>query len=402
MLTLGGSTEEEPGVGVPQDPTLVTERGITQVTGVGQNVDYGEPFDRTYRTTYRVNAETSSLRFAWSVFGQDTIVGAEEFRASYEAPDGTLTPLTFSGNTLASIPANTAIESDQLAVHLQASEVFHLRVFVAAGVQFTKAETGYPAYQDTGNKITGPWTANVTSPSGPVPVAVIGRTRASVVCPAMVGDSIAAQGSGANGWWRQALKAFPNMPGLCYGRNANHFFAFDYRGGLTLRAATHAVVQYGANDTRSNPPVADLWGYARGQYAHVDSQNPGIPMYQTTCTPVCTTTDEGATLANQTLSSTTRLAWNAFLRDGAPCHPDTKAALAVGATGNVIRMGAVGHPLRGIIDVAAAVEEGGTSAPTGKWRVDLGVLSTDGVHPVQLGEDVMAGPTLTWLRTLTA
>ena len=79
--------------------------------------------------------------------------------------------------------------------------------------------------------------------------------------------------------------------------------------------------------------------------------------------------------------------------------PGTLAAAPVGASG-VVRAGQEGHPLSGIVDIAAAVEQGGTSAPTGKWRVDLGPLGGDGVHPSGLGENVMAGPTADWVATL--
>ncbi len=44
----------------------------------------------------------------------------------------------------------------------------------------------------------------------------------------------------------------------------------------------------------------------------------------------------------------------------------------------IVRAGDTGHPLVGYFDVADATE---SARDSGKWRVDLGVPSTDGIHP---------------------
>lgn len=389
---------------LPPDPTLTVERGITQLLGISQNDDTVEAGGVTYRNEFRVAADTSSLTFAWGCHTQQ-VLGPWTATAAYEAPDGTLTPLTFGGLSSFTLSNDESIESDEIAVTLGEAEVFHLRVYVAAGQRTPQGGTGLPASYMSGNHLTGSWTPGVGAhPAGPTPLAVIGRTRASVVCPAMLGDSIAASGIDGEGWWRLALNEVGQMPGLSYGRNARNFSSMDGREGDTLRAATHVLVEYGSNDLRDagGTDYSGTWSNARATYAYVDGLNPGVPIYQTTCLPVVATSDGCTTLGGQTVGTTTlRTHWNAWLRDGAPIDPTTKAALAVGASG--LRCGDAGHPLAGIVDTAATVEQGGTSAPTGKWLVGPGGVSWggDGTHPTNAGQAQMKVPTTAWLETLT-
>lgn len=397
-LLLVSSGGGEPAGPPPPDPSLTAERHVTQLTGLSQNV-YTAPADRTWRTEYRAAEDFTTLTLAYGATGQGALTAPATGSFTIETPSGSLLPVTWEGSPSLSLDEGQVIESDPVDVTIGEGEVFWIRMLQPNGARWTVSVTARPTSHMLGDHRIGAWVP-ADQPSGaypesPTPLAVIGLTRESVVCPAMIGDSIAAMGIGGQGWWRTALGL---RPGLSYGRNANRFTNLDGREGDTLRAATHVVVQYGANDLGSSPAVATLWATAVNCYAYVDSLHPGIPTWQTTCTPLVSTSDECATLAGQALTSSTRIAWNAFLRDGAPCHPDTKAALSVGATG--LRAGQDGHPLQGIVDIAAAVEQGGL-AGTGKWRVDLGPLGGDGVHPSSLGESIMAGPTSEWMATLT-
>lgn len=397
LLTVGAGSSS-PGGPIPSDPSLTTLRGVTQLLGVNQNDIIVEAGGLTWRSEFRAAADLSSLIFAWGshtqqILGPWTVTGA-----SYESPSGVLTPLTFGGSSSFTLSDTQSIESDPLDVRLNEADLFHLRLYVLEGVRTPADGTGRTVTYMSGDHRSGAWVAGpgVHSP-GPSPVAVIGKTRPSTVCPALIGDSIAASGHDQFGWWRLAVG---NAPALSYGRNARTFGGTDDgRMGDTLRAATHALVEYGSNDLRNagGTDYTGTWSNARATYAYIDAHNPGIPMYQSTCLPVVDTSDMCATLAGQTVGTTTlRVHWNAWLRDGAPIDPVTKAALAVGASG--LRCGDVGHPLAGIIDTAATVEEGGIEAPTGKWRIGPGGVSWggDGTHPTDAGQVQMAVPTKAW------
>lgn len=397
LLALGGGSSE-PGGPLPPDPTLTADRHITQVTGINQNTVTPGGAGRTWRTEYRAATDFTTLRLAYGSFAQAILTAPWTASVTVETPDGELIPVTWSGGTSLSCDEAEMVESDPVALTLGEGENFWVRLHVPAGVKAPVARNGRACTYMEGNQLAATW-APVNDPAGdpesPLPVAAIGKARPSTIVPAMIGDSICAMGIEPAGWWRLALGL---TPGLSYGRNARRFTDLDGREGNTLRAATHVLVQYGANDLGSSPTVAATWATAVAHYAYVNDQNPGVGIWQTTCTPIVGTTDECATLAGQTTYSTTREAWNAFLRDGAPCNPTTKAALAVGASG--LRAGQDGHPLQGVVDVAEAVEQGGTSSPTGKWRVDLGPLGGDGVHPSNLGMTVMAEPVEAWVNTL--
>lgn len=101
------------------------------------------------------------------------------------------------------------------------------------------------------------------------------------------------------------------------------------------------------------------------------------PGGQSTITPWTTNTDNWATLANQTVKpfEAIRVALNERLRAGAPmttAHVATTAGAA-----DAIYVSQTGHPIRVIFDAADKME---SSRNSGKFRVDLGQPTADGVH----------------------
>lgn len=396
-LLLAASKPSTPVGPLPPDPTLTEPRHITSVIGVNQNVTTPNS-SRTWRTRWRAATDLNGLTLAYGSFAQAILAEPWTAAVTLEMPDGTLLPVTFGGQEYLSCGEAQSVESDPIDVQIGEGEVFYLRTLQPGGIQAPVNGATY-TFMDGDHRSDEEWVPAEDLNGGlesPVPVAIIGATRQGVVCPAMIGDSICGMGIAPAGWWRLALGA---RPGLSYGRNARRFTDLDGREGNTLRAATHVLVQYSVNDLSNAPPVSTLWANALDCYAYVDDLKPNVGIWQTTTTPMVSTTDECATLDGQTpYSAAARQAWVAFLRDGAPIDPATKAALAPGASG--LRAGQFGHPLRGIVDVAAAVEQGGAVAPTGKWRVDLGPLGGDGVHPSNLGMSIMAGPVATWLNGL--
>lgn len=124
---------------------------------------------------------------------------------------------------------------------------------------------------------------------------------------------------------------------------------------------TDFVNAWGRNDINSGTSAATLRGYMDTIEAPFKAGS--IRVWRATIPPTTTSTDSWATLANQTVANAgyeaVRLAYNADLRANW-----------------------ASYGLAGVIDLAASVESGGASAPSGKWRVDNGGANTkDGVHP---------------------
>jgi hypothetical protein len=147
----------------------------------------------------------------------------------------------------------------------------------------------------------------------------------------------------------------------------------------------HVVITHGTNDV-----YVDSVNLATLQTRHLVAWNAytgdGRRVWQTTIAPK-TTPDNSSVVAN----TTTRQNDNAWLRDGAPIDAITRAAVAVGATSNVLRTryvsapagvisitGSVGtgHPLTGgVLEIADAVE----NRATGLW-LSNSYHAGDGLH----------------------
>jgi len=107
-----------------------------------------------------------------------------------------------------------------------------------------------------------------------------------------------------------------------------------------------------------------------------------MPVYQTALTPRTNATNTAPAYAND---ATTRQAFNAWCRDGAPLDPATMTAQPIGtaAGATCVRIGHASHPLVGFIDTAIDVED----LSTGLWKI---AGYGDGLHPSQEGHAFIA------------
>ncbi|MCF6376885.1 SGNH/GDSL hydrolase family protein [Nocardioides KLBMP 9356] len=398
LATGGGGTGGGTGGPPPPDPTLVVPRLMTEPLGVNQNTTTLTGSGKTWQhTAFTVLADSADMRLVFFGGSQGSITNPATLKASVRKAGGSWVPVTFSGSTSGSLPLDGYLTSDALTGPFLEATTFEVRVYSPA----QNINVSAPAAVTTGEHLT-----ETTLPSpdafpanGPVPIGFIGDGRATALSLGLYGDSIAAQGL----WWQQAL-ASRAVAGVNFGRNAQRFTG-RWLGADLIEALTHMLVQFGVNDLSDNINTTTMWARAVDNYDYIHGLNADLPLWQTTPTPIVDTDDGCATLSGQTVrdyAATYRQPWIAFLRDGAPCHPTTRAALSVGATGTVIRAGQTGHPLKGVVDIAAAVEQGGSSSPTGKWRVDLGALGGDGVHPSNLGMTAMVPPVQEWVESLSA
>jgi hypothetical protein len=148
--------------------------------------------------------------------------------------------------------------------------------------------------------------------------------------------------------------------------------------------ATHTICNYGFNDYAFGTSLAVGQPYFINFWTALADR--GTRVIQTTITPQTSSTDSWTTTGNQTAASwnAVRIAFNDWLRDGAPIDATTAAPLSTGSTTNAIRAGSGAHPLFAVIETADAVE---TARNSGIWKASW---TGDGVHPNATGHAALA------------
>lgn len=121
----------------------------------------------------------------------------------------------------------------------------------------------------------------------------------------------------------------------------------------SLCNATHSINTYGSNDISSGATLAQC--QTRLQSMKQLMEGFGTTPFFGTYTPATTSTDSWATVANQTIGSAVRGQLSEWLRQQSGWN---------------------------ILDLETPADSGASAGgvPSGKWRVDLGQPTTDGVH----------------------
>jgi hypothetical protein len=346
--------------------------------------------------------------------GNQSPIAASDFtlEASVEYPTGTFYRITFNGGSNTCVVKNGfGVESDPFNFFIPEDTVYWIRtlVTVTSGQFWRRNSAVYGGSNFAGKEglITNPLGVTVMAGSIPTstgycysPTAILGQSSSKKGSVLLKGDSIAS-GIGettapANSNYNTGLSGglfgrsfvankYPifvsNTPGyrsLSYSRsNIPSTILYD----SIFSACQFSISQLGINDIgASGMTLAILQSLILEDV--FGQQTYGCKAFQTTITPRSSSTDGWATLVNQTTSTSTpiTISFNTWLRDGAPLDYTTRTAVATGTPtgGNVIRVGDVRHPIVGIFDVAILAE---SSLNSGKWRVDLGIPTTDGLHP---------------------
>lgn len=365
----------------------------------------------TWQAPLTLNAPTDRLQVTYQYTG--TIAAAVEI-------DGTVYPFTFNGQARTpTATASTLARSDMLTIPRQDKGTnVRFRVFGADG---STVQAGMPGWQQG---ITQSTTGDLTvAGSGAIPtnggimegrvgpVSVSGYTSAATVAVAGIGDSIVEGGNDApyeatnpgGGFFIRGMRA-AQIPGSSYGVWATNTPTkpdTDPRFAHGLDNHTHALVEYGTNALTGAKtwqdvaiPLVSFWTWLAAK---------GLKVAQTTLIPKTwgdPSTVEGQTVAGAD-SEARRLAFNAWLRDGAPLDA-AGAPATVGASG-AKRMGDTGHPLGWVVDTDAtvsAVKADGSVV----FAVDpvAGALVSDGTHPSAAGHARMASAVAAWAGSLTA
>lgn len=325
---------------------------------------------------------------------------------------GGIQPVTFGGQPQGKLAFGGILISDPIPFPIPEGVItggtsymtFAVRTHIVAGAggKFPCAVSTFDANEYSSSATDKSLSGTITGSTGygVAPTMILGMPqsgRKPIV--AAVGDSITA-GTGdtaGNGYVQRALtgahlpcivmgtpsQTVPMDPFVNNSPSATPMFGDGGRFAY-LDGATHVITEYGVNNI--NPALA-TYTLSQLQACVLNwatlIANKGCRVYQTTLTPHTTSSDGWVTTGNQAINNstenTTRIGFNDWVRDGAPIDATTKAAVAVGTSTNVLRVGAYGHPLTGYHEIADRVE---TARNSGIWKAGY---TNDGVHPNATG-----------------
>lgn len=353
------------------------------------------------RAPYVAIGDISSLDAAFpnlSIGSNGEVTGAPTNNvapiASVEYPSGVFTPIYFSGQRAGVIEPYNIRWTDPCDILIPKGATYWIRTYLVVTAGQVWWTQGYAdgtitseggASGNTDKTLSGTISGSYNRPYGPVAI----RSRfvpGDTLRIAGFGDSIVgAVGDSTNlGWFGRAFGAYQRVR---FGMSGEKASAVPGTTGAKRLFASQgcnaAFLNYGTNDFPAGRTTAQITAdLAAGYLARAQR---GVAMYTATLVP--RTTGTWADTAGQTVTAqeSVRLAVNAWLRDGAPVDATTRVALATGATSNVLRVGAVGHPVKRVYEFADVCE---TARDSGFWRFPG--FTTDGVHPADAGHAALA------------
>lgn len=332
-------------------------------------------------------------------------------RAAVEPAGNLVIPITFGGNrTVVISPGGTAI-SDPVGIEVTKGATFSTRTFVQVSTGQTFPINNIPtASSGEGNNYGTTVGADLTDVGAASltgigtnqlvfgPAAILGQ----VIDPdrpviGILGDSIfGGIGDSSFAFGGLAQRALNNNYSFQKVTFAGEALTGwlgssgygDTRcrrvGLLALVGCTHIVTDYTVNSLATTTIQADAVKAWRVMAKIAPGQ-----VFVTTLTPQTTTTDGWATTGNQAIQYPSdreprRLAFNAWIRDGAPINA-SDVPQSVGATGaGIVRFGEAGHPVRSFFEVADLAE---TARNSGIWKAGY---TSDGTHPNATGHAALA------------
>ena len=299
--------------------------------------------------------------------------GKATVRAAVEYPEGTCTPLRFSGGPAGSIADGAMLASDFARVAIPKDAKFFVRTFwehptkvILAGRQDrANGDAWAQGFEGVTDQTLGGAIAGSNNSTAYFPVAILANTRARSVC--IIGDSRAREegdriddGAGDQGNIARSIgPAFGYVNCALAGESFKTFLAANKQRRILAGYATHIVGDLGINDLTGNVAASKL----KSQLSDVVGLFPGKPVFWTTAEPVTASRDRWATVAGQTphKSNDQRIAWNNWLR-GRP------------------------RELAGVFDLADAAE---SARDSGRFKApDQGgfpVMTEDGTHLTMAG-----------------
>jgi hypothetical protein len=346
-----------------------------------------------------------------------TSLGTLTVSAAIELSGG-FYPIFFSGSSTVSIaPGTGGVVSSTIGLAIPAGTTYYIRTYVqvSAGASScwphmltTRSADGEGSTRGS-SETTKTTSGTITAASEGVYTAeavlanAVGLNGQPYDLPVIgcVGDSL-VYGIGETspetdlGFLTRALNnQFANIKFDRSGSTVKDFVLPAGTSGSVYRlpmidGCTTIIDEFGVNDLNSARTLAQLQADCLTLWTYAAHRN--IRVFRTTLSPWTTSTDLWATTTNQTVTAweSDRVAFNAWVRDGAPIDSTTKAAVATGTSSGVLRAGASGHPLFGYFETADALESARNS---GKWAVNGtdNYPTADGIHPSPTFHQLMAG-----------
>lgn len=375
----------------------VASRGNVYTSGLSNGTDTS----MTSKTSHKAVHDITEVRLVYGNFynaaGVET-AGPNDISVKFAIQVTTDTYRvrgTFGSKRTVVIEPGTRATSDPIPVDIKAGESFFVYTYVSvasAGMKWPQGlQTQSPESEGrvVGVDYTDTGTVTIGSFFSYAPMQLLGRPpKADTISLGGIGDSIMAGSGDSNthGFWARGISGNMSEQRTAYaGEQASGFVRRDlsqYRLPL-LASATHIVCELGINDVKGAVPLATLQAFILTIWNKAKRRAPKV--YQTTLTPVSTSTDAWATTGNQavTANETVRVGFNNWVRAGAPIDPATGAAVAIGTSGALLA-GATNHPLAGHIELADTVE---TARNSGIWKA---AHTGDGTHPNVTGHTAMA------------
>jgi lysophospholipase L1-like esterase len=355
----------------------------------------------TSEMIFKVGVTASNVTAEWIHWYTATLLdtdpsGSISFNASLKVVSstnpgttvGTIYRMTFGGRTTATLDPGGRSQADLLGVSVAQGDVVAIRTYLSSGTAYPVRPT-YGTYTSQGGFVTGdltapgsaaitPTTGNYFGPSNLLGYPQNGRSAKSVV---LLGDSIAAAigedalltqpALGLGGFGVRALYGVGGLLDIAQsGDTASSFLTTNgsfHRLTIAGKCNT-AIIEYGTNDIANGAAATALQANLLGIAQNL--RRLGIAkVFLVTISPRTTSTDNWATLVNQTPLTTEpqRIAHNAWVRAGCPINGATLAPVAVGTSGALLA-GSFGHPVTGFFDTAGQTE---SSFNSGLWAPAL-------------------------------
>lgn len=344
------------------------------------------------------------------------IVGPNPISVQFciELGNGTMIPATFNdGEMSVTINPGQSVWTDPIPIEHKGSADTYPHIWsrtvvtVAAGQKwcYTNIVQGAAGSARPGEGVTesdtplgatlyrsGTITAANSNAYGPL--QILGSTDDVKPVIGIIGDSIASgadDSDGVQGGWSRRgffMRRFEQdkIPFVRVSNAGDRLFNWlqrdkSVRRRRMLPGVDHVICEYGINDLFGGGSTsADVKQWLVTGWREMADM--GAKVWQTTLTPVASSTDSFATTTNQTANALhpRRIEVNDWIRAGAPIDPATKAPVAIG-TGGALVAGQAGHPLSGYHEIADVVE---SSRNSGLWKVDgtaFAYVKADGLHP---------------------
>lgn len=389
-------------------PSRSVRRGVAGELWRTGRVGTGRTGERTYWSPHRAWADATEISLT---YGGNLPPGVTMPLAASITVGGDRHVLTWGGDTETVLNGDTKAVSDPAPLTVHPGDTIEVLTYYGARSDGGQHPGAPGAWYSTeilqGNRVADGSPSQVTSErydgySGyrpAMPHAITGMTASGVESWVLLGDSITESGapnfssvgkvSTAQLTWSHRAILGPVNNTAVWGSSYAPSPTGTWATIPDLAQFTHALVAWGYNDLDqawqvSSRDVAHVQRNAIAAWSWIGAEVPRV--WQATVSPSTDSVDGWATIDGQTPRPALpyRLAFNAWLRDGAPLNDGSPAEVG---DASAVRAGESGHPLAGVIDQAARVE----SAPgSGIFRVDHGPLTADGGHPNAMGHDLMS------------